>query len=195
MAYTPDSQITTWVDSIETQTNLNYIAPSQFVFTMSRLRDVAFSCQSANIPNISLGESTQFTRVRDISVPGDKVTFGQLLVTFLVDENMTNYKSLYDWMRQIGKGVDTDEYNEYINSQRARFPTQVDQKPVPISPTMTDATLTIIDSNNNANVEIQFKDLFPISLEAIQFDLTDTAYTYLTAAASFSFKYYDIVKV
>ena len=60
---------------------------------------------------------------------------------------------------------------------------------------MTDATLTITDSNNNANVEIRFKDLFPTSLEALQFDITDTSMPYLTASASFSYSYYDMVKI
>ena len=44
---------------------------------------------------------------------------------------------------------------------------------------MTDATMTITDSNNNANVEVRFKDLFPTSVEALQFDVTDTSFPYL----------------
>lgn len=195
MAYTPDANITTWVDSETVSSNMNFLAPTQFVFTMTSIRNVAFTCQTANIPNITLGQSPIATRLSDFNIPGDTATYGELIVTFLVDEDMVNYKSLHDWIRKVGTAVDTDEYDEYIRSQRARRTDSENVKPLPISPTMSDATLSIMDSNNNANIEIRFTDLFPVSLEGIQFDITDTSMPYLTAAATFQYKHYDIVKL
>jgi hypothetical protein len=195
MAYTPDSNITTWVDSETVSSNLNFLAPSQFVFTMNSIRDVAYTCQTANIPNVTLGSSPIATRLSDVHMPGDTVTYGELIITFLVDEDMVNYKSLHDWIRKVGTAVDTAEYDEYIRNQRARRSELEGVKPVPIAPTMTDATLSIMNNNNVANIEIRFNDLFPISLEALQFDITDTSVPYLTAAATFQYKNYDIVKL
>jgi len=193
MAYDENITYTNWTDSIAA-TNLNFLTPAQFVFTMQRLEGVSFTCQTANLPNISMGSSMQMTRMKDTPVPGDTINFGDLLVTFLVDENCTNFIALKDWMVQVTADIDTEDYNRYINRQ-AEFPTARNSTLKPIAPTMTDATLTITDSNNNANVEVRFKDLFPTSLEAIQFDITDTSMPYLTASASFTFSYYDIVKL
>jgi hypothetical protein len=193
MAYDKNITITNWTDNTAAS-NLNFLAPSQFVFTMQRLGAVAFTCQTANIPNISMQASTQVSRLKDTPVPGDRVTFGDLIITFLIDENMTNFKSLADWMTQITADLDTEDYNRYINRQPG-YPEAGNKQLKPIAPTMTDATLTITDSNNNANVEIRFKDLFPTSLEALQFDITDTSMPYLTASASFSYSYYDMVKI
>lgn len=193
MAYDANVTVTNWTDSIAAS-NLNFLTPSQFVFTMQRLEGVAFTCQTANVPNISLQPSTQFARVKDTPVPGDTITFGDLLVTFLIDEDMKNFKALQDWMVQITADLDTNDYNAYINRQ-AEFPTARNATLKPIAPTMTDATMSITDSNNNVNIEVRFKDLFPTSLEAIQFDITDTTMPYLTASASFAFSYYEIVKL
>lgn len=193
MAYDENITYTNWTDSLAA-TNLNFLTPSQFVFTMQRLEGVSFTCQTANLPNVSMGSSMQMTRMKDTPVPGDTINFGDLLVTFLVDENCTNFIALKDWMVQVTADIDTEDYNRYINRQ-AEFPTARNSSLKPIAPTMTDATLTITDSNNNANVEVRFKDLFPTSLEAIQFDITDTSMPYLTASASFTFSYYDIVKL
>lgn len=193
MAYDENITYTNWTDSLAA-TNLNFLTPSQFVFTMQRLEGVSFTCQTANLPNVSMGSSMQMTRMKDTPVPGDTINFGDLLVTFLVDENCTNFIALKDWMVQVTADIDTEDYNRYINRQ-AEFPTARNSTLKPIAPTMTDATLTITDSNNNANVEVRFKDLFPTSLEAIQFDITDTSMPYLTASASFTFSYYDIVKL
>jgi len=193
MAYDANVTVTNWTDSVAAS-NLNFLTPSQFVFTLQRLEGVAFTCQTANIPNISLQPSTQFARLKDTPIPGDTITFGDLLITFLIDENMVNFKALQDWMVQITADLDTNDYNAYINRQ-AEFPTARNQTLKPIAPTMTDATMTITDSNNNANIEVRFKDMFPTSLEALQFDITDTTMPYLTASASFAFSYYEIVKL
>jgi len=193
MAYDKNITYTNWTDSIAAS-NLNFLTPSQFVFTLQRLEGASFTCQTANIPNISITPTMQMTRVKDTPVPGDTITFGDLLITFLVDEDMVNYKALQDWMVKITADIDTEDYNRYIRSQ-PNMPTSNTASLPPIAATMTDATMTITDSNNNANIEIRFKDLFPTSLEALQFDITDTSMPYLTASASFAFSYYEIVKL
>jgi hypothetical protein len=179
-----------WTQSVEQ--NTNYIAPSQFLFTMSAVKNVSYFCQTANIPAVNLGQAPMSTRVNDIAVPGDKVTFGELIITFLVDESMTNYKELFQWIKKIGTAEDSEDYMRYIREQAYKHPTASYTKPTPMAPTMTDATLSILSSSNNVTNEIKFYNLFPVSLEGLQFDTTDTAYTYLTASASFKFSHYDI---
>lgn len=193
MAYDKNITITNWTDN-PTTTNLNFLAPSQFVFTMQRLGGVSFTCQTANIPNISLQPSQQFSRMKDVPFPGDTISYGDLLITFLIDENLSNFKALQDWMTQITAKLDTEDYNRYISRQPG-FPEAGNKQLKPIAPTMTDATMTITDSNNNANVEVRFKDLFPTSVEALQFDVTDTSFPYLTASASFAFSFYELVRI
>ena len=127
-------------------------------------------------------------------LPGDTISYGDLLITFLIDENLSNFKALQDWMTQITAKLDTEDYNRYI-SRQAEFPEASNKQLKPIAPTMTDATMTITDSNNNANVEVRFKDLFPTSVEALQFDVTDTTMPYLTASASFAFSFYELVRI
>lgn len=180
-----------WTQSI--QQNTNYIAPSQFLFTMSNVKNVSFYCQTANIPAVNLGQAQYNTRVNDIAMPGDKVTFGDLIISFLVDENMSNYRELFEWIKKIGTAEDTDDYIRYVREQAYKHPNAATTKPIPVAPTMTDATLSILSSSNNVTNEIKFYNLFPVSLEGLQFDTTDTSYTYLTASASFHFSHYEIV--
>ena len=37
---------------------------------------------------------------------------------------------------------------------------------------MSDASLFVLDSNDNPNIEIKFKDMFPVSLSGLDFDLS-----------------------
>ena len=116
MAYDKNITIQNWTDN-PTTTNLNFLAPSQFVFTMQRLGGVSFTCQTANIPNISLQPSQQFSRMKDVPFPGDTISYGDLLITFLIDENLSNFKALQDFMTQITAKLDTEDYNRYISRQ------------------------------------------------------------------------------
>ena len=71
--------------------NRNYLAPVGFKFNLQRSPGVAYFCNQANIPDISLGVAIQPNPLRDIPVPGDKMEFGDLNFTLLVDEDLTKY--------------------------------------------------------------------------------------------------------
>ena len=73
--------------------NRNYMSPLGFKLILTKTPKVDFLCQSANIPQISMGTAVQPTYLKDIPVPGDKVLYDDLNVRFLVDEKMENYVS------------------------------------------------------------------------------------------------------
>ena len=59
---------------------------------LARTPKVDFLGTSANIPEITLGTSTQPTYLKDIDIPGDKLQFGDFSLRFIVDEELENYK-------------------------------------------------------------------------------------------------------
>ena len=64
---------------------LDYASPIQFRFKCTKLPEVEFTCQTANIPGISLGSATQPTPLIDVPLPGDKINYQSLDISFLVD--------------------------------------------------------------------------------------------------------------
>ena len=85
-----------------TPSKFDYASPIQFRFKMTKLPNVEFFVQTANIPGISLGSTSFETPLKDIAGVGDKVTYQTLDVSFLVDENLNNYKEIHDWITGIG---------------------------------------------------------------------------------------------
>jgi len=79
-------------------TVLDYASPVQFRFKCSKLPTVEFFCQTANIPGISLGQATVDTPLKSIPFPGDELNYQDLGISFLVDENLNNYKEIHDWL-------------------------------------------------------------------------------------------------
>jgi len=185
-------------------TKFDYASPIQFRFKMTKLPKVEFFVQTANIPGISLGSTTQDTPLKDIAGAGDKVNYQSLDISFLVDENLNNYKELHDWILGLGFPQSHDQFKTLQGTSDDRFPgttastaatgTSVKQ-PLDEGGIYSDATLTVLNSKNIAKTEIRFQNVYPISLGALSYDIKASDVDYLQVGASFNYMYYDIVQI
>ena len=66
--------------------NRNFLQPTGFKFTLGKYPKVDFFSNTAQIPSINLGVAFQPTYLKDIPIPGDKLTYDDLVIDFLVDE-------------------------------------------------------------------------------------------------------------
>ena len=92
--------------------NRNFLSPVGFRFTLAKTPKVAFFCNSARIPEINLGIAVQPSYLKDIDVPGEKLTYGDLTIRFLVDENLENYMSIHNWMTGLGFPETTQDFKD-----------------------------------------------------------------------------------
>ena len=53
----------------------------------------------------------------------------------------------------------------------------------------------VLTSNMNSNVEINFKDMYPVSLSDVQFDVQQADIDYVTATVDFRFRQFDVKKI
>ena len=139
-----------------------------------------------------MGFAQQPTPFIDIPRIGDKVDLGAFTIRFIISEDMSNYRELYTWLFAIGFPKSYTQFSEYVKTKPSSFPFIRDKDNNVEVLAYSDATLTILDSTNNPKVNIIFKDLFPISLESLDFDITTQEYNYFTAIASFKYKLFDV---
>ena len=187
-----------------TPSKFDYASPIQFRFKMTKLPTVEFFIQTANIPGISLGDTTLPTPLKDISMPGDKLTYQSLDVSFLVDENLNNYKEIHDWMTGIGFPQDHKQFADVLATGSDRFSRSTAStaavgsgKPAPLSEggIYSDATLIVLNNKNIAKTEIRFQNVYPTSLGSLSYNIRASDVDYLTVNASFNYMYYDIVQI
>jgi hypothetical protein len=55
--------------------NRNYLSPVGFKFTLAKAPKAVFFCNSARIPEISLDLARQPNYLKDIDIPGEKLTY------------------------------------------------------------------------------------------------------------------------
>ena len=122
--------------------NRNFLSPTGFQFSLSKEPKVSFFCTSARIPELSLQTTVQPSYLKDIDVPGEKITYGDLTIQFLVDENMENYKTVYDWIVGLGFPETTQQYKDFLSD-----PKDVTQ-PGDEKEQFADGTLRILNSTS-----------------------------------------------
>ena len=139
----------------------DYASPTQFRFNIIKLPKVEYFCTAVNVPGISLGGTmSQATRFKDLPIPGDKLTYEPLTMTFLVDENLENFQEIHGWLVGLGFPRDHAEFRNLLSSGNDRFPTgnsSVSTEPGKVKygapntgDSFSDATLTVLTSKKNA---------------------------------------------
>ena len=167
-----------------TPENTNFLQPTKFLLTFSRIPDVTYFCQEANIPGITLNNIVVNSPMLDFHAAGNKLQYGQFNIRFMVDEKLQSWKNIHDWFRSIGAPTGFQERNT-----RAAIQNQFNQSKLT---SYSDATLTVLSNLNNPSLRIDLHGLFPVSLSDIQFDTMLSADHIITADATFMVEYFDI---
>jgi len=146
----------------------NFLNPSSFVLTLDSLSysGAEFTIQTMMLPDVTTdGAALQFRQV-NIATVADKISFGTFEVSYLIDEDLLNYKEIFDWMKS-----NVESNHTATNHVR-------------------DLTLTVMNSANNVTKQIKFVDAYPTSISSLPFDITTTDVEYLTAVVQFQYSYY-----
>ena len=188
--------------SSQQPTVFDYATGTQWRIAFNRIPKTTWFCTAANIPGITLGEASYPTPMADMFVAGDKLTFETLNITFLVDEELQNYRELWEWIVGMGAPVSHSQWSTGLTKGDGLTTTfsavgsddniNPRQKATSTEKNLySDAPLIVYNSKNMPKVNVKFKDMFPTSLSALEYsqDLTDVEY--FKANATFRYLYYE----
>ena len=162
--------------------NLNYLSNISFRLTIEDSPNITWFCQAASVPGVSIEGIDVFTPHATIPYAGNKVSFEELTIRFIVDEHMKNWTEIYD--RIIAMGL--AEGHEKYKLLKASNPLH------PRGGGYSTVVLTILTSGMNPQMEFHFYDAFPISVTALDFDSSVSDVEYFTATAGFRYTNYEI---
>jgi hypothetical protein len=150
--------------------NKNFLSPVGFQLKIdsSKYPNLEYFCTSASLPGITMSEAPVPYKGANIGFVGDRIAFGDLVVKFNVTENMENYLETFNWIHDI------------VNGEKEHSEMQ------------SDATLIVLNSHLNKTKEVHYKDIFPISLSGLDFDVNQGDIEYLTAEVTFKYSYFEI---
>ena len=166
-------------------TNLNQLNVVSFDVSFSRLPAVQYFCQRISLPTIVLGETNEPSPFLNLPLEGDTLTFEAMSLSFIVDEDLKNYISIYNWMTALGFPRDYDQFATLKTISSGSEETKY-----------SDLTIVLHTNKSNPNYRVKFTDCFPTSLSSIQFDATPTGMDPIVVDATFNFRgMFDIEKI
>jgi hypothetical protein len=174
--------------------NFDLARASQFKFDILKVPNTTYFAQEINLPGIAFsGDAIMNTRYKAIPFMGDTLDFSPLELTFLVQENLKNYREIHDWMTGIGFPISPEQFAKAIKDTDTKDIGNAGKGNVTNPSVMTsDATLTILTNKNNPSIQVKFRNIYPTSLSGLQFDTKDTATEGLTASVTFNYDVYEL---
>jgi len=163
----------------ELTTNINYLAPTSFKLVIDRRNypNLEFFAQTIQHPGASVASTeVPIPRLSSLSLPGDKLTFGELSAIIILDEDMTSYTEMFEWLTRM------------VESNRQSATDDIGSAPR----TESDITVSILTSHNNPNKQIKYIDCIPTMVGDINFESVVGDVQFLTFPVSFRFSYFEI---
>lgn len=164
----------------ELTTNINYLQPTGFKIVIDRKKfgNLEYFAQSIEHPSVSISAaSVPFKRV-NLHMAGDKLTFGQLTANIILNEDMSAYTEMYNWMERLVEQNNLTKYDVRTGDEDT---------------TSVDISILVLSSTNNLVRKIRYVDCVPIDVGAINFQATTSDIQYLTFPVTFAFSYFQII--
>jgi hypothetical protein len=173
-----------------TQINKSILNKNNFKLLIDKVPNVEYYVRNVTIPGLTFSETEQPAGVGvNAFFPGDKVSFDTLDVNFLVDEDLENFKEIYDWMDSIVPVSNPSLFGTYTETAKnntnvmASIDNDLNQ--------YSDITLVTNTNKNIPNRYFRFHDCFPISLSGIELE-SGAESEPVIATVSLRFTYYEI---
>mgnify|MGYP000474469613 CR=1 FL=1 len=149
--------------------NKNFLQPTGFRVAINRDKyaNIEFFVQSVNHPGATVNAlELSVPKISQIPFQGDKITYSELSLSIIMDEDMESYKEVQRWMEESIDAMDD------------------------IS---ADITLVILSSHNNKNNEIRYKNCIPTNIGSFELNSTSGATPIIVFDATFRFSDFEII--
>jgi hypothetical protein len=167
--------------------NTDLLQPTKYILTFDRLPSMQYFCQEVNVPGVSIGTAEFSTPILNLKLPGTKITYENLNISFLVDQNLSSWNEIYKWFRNIASPESMAERDALSTTVKMNG---IKTKKYNYE---SDATLSVLTNTNNVNFKIQFLNIYPLSLSGINFNTTLSADDIITCSATFNYDYFNII--
>ena len=177
---TESATISTGLLESSLTTNTNFLQPTGFKLSISRkyLPNLEYFAQSVQHPGASINTiEVPYKRIGSLPFTGGTMVFGEASAMIVLDENLSAYTEMYNW----------------INSFVARPDVKASDGNSNLGPSVADITVSILTSANNVAKKLIYRDAIPTLLGDINFEAGTGDVQYITFPISFRFTYFDLL--
>ena len=169
------------MSSMNCADNINYFQGTSFRVIIDRRQygTFQFFVSQVSHPGVqNAAAETPFPRIGSFPLPGNTMSYGELTMQVLLDEDFKTYTELYDWMLRL---VNEDQLANTMTSSNSAIPTY------------SDIHVIALSNHNNKNVEIHYKDCVITGLGDINFSAQDQSVEVISFPANFRFSHFEVI--
>lgn len=131
--------------------------------------DMILFCSEVSMPGLSMEVEEIPEQFYDRKMPTKNLRYGDLTVTYTIDEKFDNYKLLFNWLMYLKSPESFGVNKEQI-----------------------DVSLFIYSNNDNPLFSFTLKNIFPFELTGIEFNKKNNTADVMEGTVSFAMEYYLI---
>ena len=159
--------------------NTNFMTPTGFRVVINRQRfpNLEFFAQTVSHPSVIVTPSEAPFRFSNAFIPGDKIFYEELQITAILDENMTLYIEMFEWLKSfVENPLDQNSTGIYREGDKSLY----------------DISVLVLNSHNNVVRTITYKDSFPSVLGNVEFSSTIGDIQYITLPITFRYTTFTV---
>ena len=162
---------------------IKYLKANAFRIAIDRKNypTAEFLANAVQHPSVTLtAPALAGRRITEVNFPGEAVSFDQLNITFIVDDQLKVYKEMMGW-------VERNTNERFISSEEAANETTESD-----IASETDISVTVLDGNNNPSGVFQYKSCSPTTIGPLAFTSAVATSDIITFDVTFSFTTFEL---
>jgi hypothetical protein len=163
-----------------TKINTDFLNSTSFVVVVDKFQGIAFFTDEVNLPGVNLSHPLQANSFADIHRVGDRIQYDSLALSFRVNEDLSNWEEIYNWMVGASFPEDYKQYRDAVGPEGKE------------SALFTDITITLLDNYKKPLKNITFHSCIPSGLTGFTMSTNDSTIETVTASVTFQFTNFTI---
>lgn len=162
--------------------NYNQLSTHKWKVLIKRAKSFEFFAKKFTTPDVQLPKVSQPTPFRNLPLTGDHLEYGDFSVSFIVDEDLNNYREILSWIRDIGRSRTSTQYKDLKEKNKSFEDNGI----------YSEISIFSMTNTGNPNKVITFSKAFPIFIKGLDFDI-DVDTTHISElTVSFAYSEFEI---
>jgi hypothetical protein len=135
--------------------SVNPMQLNEYKMVLHRTPHLVYFCQSVNLPGVQSSAISQPSPfATDIKRTPGRVTHDDLTVNFIVNEDMSNWLEIYNWLKVI---TPVDTFKNQLPKESDRF---------------SDISIIVMNSKSLSLLNFTYRNCFPLTIAGLNLDST-----------------------
>lgn len=161
-------------------TNTDFLNRNNAVVLVEKFKHIAFFTTDVEIPGVSMNHPAQPNSFANTKRVGDRLYYEPLTLQFKVNEDLSNWVEIYDWLKGASFPESYQQYKDAVS------PTEKEES------LFSDISITILSNYKKPILSLNYRSCIPSALGSISMSQSDVSIEPVVCSVTFDFATMDV---